>query len=119
MAKIQEVLPADSGTDAKPLETVDSNVILDSSNMCDNDNQADQNAKKCDDERVSALEECKSSLGESNRARDRCIIALQNNDIEIEKYKTYHDRIIEHDILECQLKDTLELLAQKDHDIKE
>ncbi|GJU16178.1 hypothetical protein Tco_1144144 [Tanacetum coccineum] len=121
--------------------------------MCDNDNQADQNAEECDDERVvlatlkldtdenkkiqkqlkktntslshelqeckSALEECKSSLGESNRARDRCIIALQNNDIEIEKYKTYHDRIIEHDILECQLKDTLELLAQKDHDIKE
>ncbi|GKC25308.1 hypothetical protein Tco_1027458 [Tanacetum coccineum] len=40
MAKIQEVLPADSGSDAKAIgkvETDDSNVIPDSSNMCDND----------------------------------------------------------------------------------
>ncbi|GJW91927.1 hypothetical protein Tco_0169480 [Tanacetum coccineum] len=34
------------------VEKVDSNVIHDSSNMCDNDNQADQNAKECDDEHV-------------------------------------------------------------------
>ncbi|GKB58520.1 hypothetical protein Tco_0914706 [Tanacetum coccineum] len=83
MAKIQEVLPADSGSDAEPLEKVqynadynvfanerqhseqpesikytyvvekvDSNIIPNSSNMCDNDNQDDQNAKECDDERV-------------------------------------------------------------------
>nr|GFD02720.1 hypothetical protein [Tanacetum cinerariifolium] len=31
------------------MEKVDSNVIPDSLNMCDNDNQADQNAKECDD----------------------------------------------------------------------
>ncbi|GJT32281.1 hypothetical protein Tco_0922700 [Tanacetum coccineum] len=127
------------------VEKVDSNVIPDSSDMCDNDNQVDQNAKECDDERVvlanlianlkldtdenkkihkqlnkanaslyhelqeckSALEECKSSLENSNRTRDRCIIALQNKKIELEKYKTYHDRTIEHDILERKLKDTL------------
>ncbi|GJU10930.1 hypothetical protein Tco_1133326 [Tanacetum coccineum] len=41
-----------SGSDAKPLEKDDSNVIPDSSNMCANDNQADQNADECDDERV-------------------------------------------------------------------
>ncbi|GJT27695.1 hypothetical protein Tco_0907970 [Tanacetum coccineum] len=52
MAKIQEVLPAELGSDAEPLEKDDSNAILDSSNMCDNDNHADQNAKECDDERV-------------------------------------------------------------------
>nr|GEU95718.1 hypothetical protein [Tanacetum cinerariifolium] len=34
------------------VETVDSNVIPDSPNMCDNDIQTDQNAKECDDERV-------------------------------------------------------------------
>ncbi|GKE96342.1 hypothetical protein Tco_1581197, partial [Tanacetum coccineum] len=34
------------------VEKVDSNVILDSSDMCDNDNQADQNAEECDDERA-------------------------------------------------------------------
>nr|GEV64905.1 hypothetical protein [Tanacetum cinerariifolium] len=83
MAKIQEVLTAESGYGAKPLEKVqsnveynvfanerqhskqpesindtyvvekvDSNVIPNSSDMCDNDNQADQNTKKYDDERV-------------------------------------------------------------------
>ncbi|GJS31086.1 hypothetical protein Tco_0491706 [Tanacetum coccineum] len=34
------------------VEKVDSNVIPDSSDMCDNDNQADQNDEECDDERV-------------------------------------------------------------------
>nr|GEX28199.1 hypothetical protein [Tanacetum cinerariifolium] len=83
MAKIQEVLPADLGSDVEPLEKVqydakynvfanerqhseqpesinntcvvekvDSNVIPDSSNMCDNDNWADQNAKEYDNEHV-------------------------------------------------------------------
>ncbi|GJW35459.1 retrovirus-related pol polyprotein from transposon TNT 1-94 [Tanacetum coccineum] len=66
MAKIQEVHNADSGTDSEPLEqvqydtgydvfaneTVDSNVILDSPDMCDNDIQNDQNDVECDDERV-------------------------------------------------------------------
>ncbi|GKA35146.1 hypothetical protein Tco_0721637 [Tanacetum coccineum] len=52
MAKIQEVLPADSDTNAEPLAEDDSNVTPDSSNMCNNDNQVDQNATECDDERV-------------------------------------------------------------------
>nr|GEX84372.1 hypothetical protein [Tanacetum cinerariifolium] len=34
------------------VEKVGSNVIPDSSNMCDNEKQSDQNAKECDDERV-------------------------------------------------------------------
>nr|GFA97966.1 hypothetical protein [Tanacetum cinerariifolium] len=38
MAKIHEVLPVDSGSDAEALEKDVSNVILDSSNMSDNDN---------------------------------------------------------------------------------
>ncbi|GJW31780.1 hypothetical protein Tco_0051812 [Tanacetum coccineum] len=38
-------LPTDSGSDAEPLKKVDSNVIPNSSDMCDNDNQADQNAE--------------------------------------------------------------------------
>nr|GEU45718.1 retrovirus-related Pol polyprotein from transposon TNT 1-94 [Tanacetum cinerariifolium] len=32
------------------VETVDSNIIPDSPNMCDNDDQTDQNTKECDDE---------------------------------------------------------------------
>ncbi|GJS35197.1 hypothetical protein Tco_0533579 [Tanacetum coccineum] len=52
MAKIQEVPTADSGTDTEPLERVDSNVIRDSPDMCDNDIPTDQNAEECDDERA-------------------------------------------------------------------
>ncbi|GKC09492.1 hypothetical protein Tco_1001102 [Tanacetum coccineum] len=52
MAKIQEVPTSDSGTDIEPFEQVDSNVIPDSLDMCDNDIQTDQNVVECDDERV-------------------------------------------------------------------
>nr|GFC47358.1 hypothetical protein [Tanacetum cinerariifolium] len=83
MAKIQEVLTADSGTDSEPVEQVqnddgynvfandlqhseqsesvsntclvetdDSNVILDSPDMCEDDIQNDQNNVESDDERV-------------------------------------------------------------------
>nr|GEX44725.1 hypothetical protein [Tanacetum cinerariifolium] len=46
MAKIQEVPTPDS------VETGDSNVILDSPYICDNNIQNDQNTVECDDERV-------------------------------------------------------------------
>ncbi|GKA14570.1 hypothetical protein Tco_0694216 [Tanacetum coccineum] len=83
MAKIQEVLPAESSSIDTPLEQVqnhdesnvfanerrhseqpesindtyvlekdDSNVTPDSSNICNNDNQVDQNAAECVDERA-------------------------------------------------------------------
>ncbi|GJZ01926.1 integrase, catalytic region, zinc finger, CCHC-type containing protein [Tanacetum coccineum] len=52
MAKIQEAPTTDSGTDTEPLEQVDSNVIPDSSDMCDNDIQTDYNDEECDDERA-------------------------------------------------------------------
>ncbi|GJS19367.1 retrovirus-related pol polyprotein from transposon TNT 1-94 [Tanacetum coccineum] len=144
MAKIQEVLPADSGSDAEPLEKVqyaadynvfanerqhfeqpesindtyvvekdDSNVIHDSSNMCDNDNQADQNAKECDDERVVLValivnlqldteenKKIQKTLGKSNRTRDRYLVALHDKDVELAKYKTFKDHTIKNDTLE-------------------
>ncbi|GKA60382.1 hypothetical protein Tco_0759789 [Tanacetum coccineum] len=143
--------------DTSLIEKVDSNTTLDSSNMCDNDKQADQNAEACDDERVALanlianlkldidenkkiqkqlkkanssltqeLKECKSTLEETNRTleesnstRDSFLIALQNKLTELEKYKTYLNRTTEYDTLECKLKDTLGLLAQKENDIKE
>ncbi|GJU16501.1 hypothetical protein Tco_1144467 [Tanacetum coccineum] len=53
MAKIQEVLPEESSSTDQPLEQKDdSNVTPDSSNICNNDNQVDQNAAECVDERV-------------------------------------------------------------------
>nr|GEX26977.1 hypothetical protein [Tanacetum cinerariifolium] len=52
MAKIQEHSEQlESINDTYVVEKDDSNVIPDSSHMCDNDNQADQNAEECDDER--------------------------------------------------------------------
>ncbi|GJW95173.1 hypothetical protein Tco_0174845 [Tanacetum coccineum] len=52
MAKIQEVLPEESSSTDQPLEQDDSNVTPDSSNICNNDNQVDQNAVEYVDERV-------------------------------------------------------------------
>ncbi|GJY48594.1 retrovirus-related pol polyprotein from transposon TNT 1-94 [Tanacetum coccineum] len=53
MAKIQEVLPEESSSTDQPLEQKDdSNVTPDSSNICNNDNQVDQNVVECVDERV-------------------------------------------------------------------
>ncbi|GJT09437.1 retrovirus-related pol polyprotein from transposon TNT 1-94 [Tanacetum coccineum] len=50
MAKIQEVLPEESSSTEQPLEQKDdSNVTPDSSNICNNDNQVDQNAAECVD----------------------------------------------------------------------
>ncbi|GJU87794.1 hypothetical protein Tco_1295340 [Tanacetum coccineum] len=43
MAKIQEVLHEESSSTDQPLEQDDSNVTLNSSDMCNNDNQVDQN----------------------------------------------------------------------------
>ncbi|GJX36321.1 retrovirus-related pol polyprotein from transposon TNT 1-94 [Tanacetum coccineum] len=103
MAKIQEVPTADSGTDTEPLEHVDNNVIPDSSDMCDNDIQTDQNAIECDDERVVLAN----------------LIANLKLDTELETYKTLNDRTVDYDKLEHKLNETLGLLAQKEIDIKE
>ncbi|GKC84618.1 hypothetical protein Tco_1140335 [Tanacetum coccineum] len=139
------------------VEKVDSNVILDSSDMCDNDGQTDQNVVECNDERVvlanlianikldvdenkmiqkqlkkantslaHELKECKSILAEtsrtlveSNSIRDSCLIALQNKQTELERYKTLNERTVDYDKLEHKLNETLGLLAQKEIDIKE
>ncbi|GJZ60174.1 retrovirus-related pol polyprotein from transposon TNT 1-94 [Tanacetum coccineum] len=52
MAKIQEVLPEESSSTEQPLEQHDSNVTPDSSNICNNDNQVDQNDAEYVDERA-------------------------------------------------------------------
>ncbi|GKB59514.1 integrase, catalytic region, zinc finger, CCHC-type containing protein, partial [Tanacetum coccineum] len=158
MAKIQEVLQEESSSTEQPLEQKDdSNVTHDSSNICNNDNQVDQNAAECVDERVALanlianltldteenkmilkqlkkanasltqeLKECRTNLDETGRAlgeatscRDSCLIALQNKQNEFEKYKAFNDRMIDYDILQTKLNETLGLLARKDIDIKE
>ncbi|GJT07411.1 ribonuclease H-like domain-containing protein [Tanacetum coccineum] len=155
MAKIQEVLSAESGPtfDAEPLENihtdneynvfsndqehtnqpenmneislmekVDSNTKPDSSDVCNNDFEDDQNANDQEDKRqlkrenvslTHELNECKSALAESNDIRDRCRSALHNQEIELEKYKKYKDCQIEKEELERKLKASLGRLAQQ------
>ncbi|GJX00472.1 hypothetical protein Tco_0184385 [Tanacetum coccineum] len=62
---------------------------------------------------------CKSSLKDSNGTRDRCIIAFNDKEIELAKYKRFNDCTLKNDSLECKLKDTLGLLAQKEINLKE
>ncbi|GJS11070.1 hypothetical protein Tco_0367866 [Tanacetum coccineum] len=130
MAKIKERQHSEqpeSISNTCVVEKVDSNVIPDSPDMCDNDIQTDQNAVECDDERVvlanlickSILVETSRTLGESNSIRDSCLIALQNKQTELETYKTLNDRTVDYDKLEHKLNETLGLLAQKEIDIKE
>ncbi|GJR16288.1 retrovirus-related pol polyprotein from transposon TNT 1-94 [Tanacetum coccineum] len=147
----------ESINDTYVLEKDDSNVTPDSSNICNNDNQVDQNAAECVDERVALanlianltldteenktilkqlkkanasltqeLKECRTNLDETGRAlgeatscRDSCLIALQNKQNEFEKYKAFNDRMIDYDILQTKLNETLGLLALKDIEIKE
>nr|GEY79803.1 hypothetical protein [Tanacetum cinerariifolium] len=65
------------------------------------------------------LEETNRTLGESNRTRDRYLVAVHDKEVELAKYKTFKDHTIEKDTLKRQLKETLGLLAQKEHDIQE
>nr|GEW77142.1 hypothetical protein [Tanacetum cinerariifolium] len=92
------------------VEKVDSNVIPDSPDMCDNDIQTNQNVE---DEQTSR------TMKESNSIRDSCLIALQNKQTEFERYKAFNDRTVDYDKLKRKLNETLGLLAQKEIDIKE
>ncbi|GJY54472.1 hypothetical protein Tco_0446136 [Tanacetum coccineum] len=66
--------------------------------------QDDQNDVECDDERVALV------FG---------IVALQNKQTELERFKAFNDRTVDYDKLERRLNETLGLLAQKEIDIKE
>ncbi|GJX73070.1 retrovirus-related pol polyprotein from transposon TNT 1-94 [Tanacetum coccineum] len=135
MAKIQEVLPAESSSTHTPLEQNDQYDV-----ECDNeraalanlianlklDKKIQKQLKKANATLTQELTECKSilaetsrTLGESNSIRDSCLVALQNKQNEFERYKAFNDRTVDYDQLERKLNDTLGLLAQKDIDIQE
>ncbi|GJY92678.1 hypothetical protein Tco_0508460 [Tanacetum coccineum] len=115
----------ESINDTYVLEKDDSNVIPDSSNICTNDNQVDQNAAECVDERAALAnlianltldtEENKTVLKQLKKA----LIALQTKQTELEKYTALNDRTSDYKILQTKLNETLGLLALKDIDIQE
>nr|GEV85516.1 retrovirus-related Pol polyprotein from transposon TNT 1-94 [Tanacetum cinerariifolium] len=106
------------------VETVDSNVIPNALNMCDDDIQNDQNdiqkqLKKANTTLAQELKECKNilvqtskTLGESNSVRDSCLVALQNKQTGFEKYKAFNDRTIDYDKLELVKEKHDELIKQ-------
>nr|GEX26309.1 hypothetical protein [Tanacetum cinerariifolium] len=86
----------EQGTDSEPLE------------------QNDQNDVESDDERVAL-----ANLIANLKFDDSCLVALQNKQIEFEKYKAFNDRTIDYGKLERKLNETLGQLAYKDIEIKE
>ncbi|GJY93305.1 hypothetical protein Tco_0509087 [Tanacetum coccineum] len=134
MAKIQEVLPAESSSTDTPLEQVQNN---DEKNVFANERQhSEKHAAECADERAALAnlianltldtEENKTILKQLKKANaslplemENCLIALQNKQNEFEKYKAFNDRTIDYEILQTKLNETLGLLALKDIEIKE
>nr|GEV67848.1 hypothetical protein [Tanacetum cinerariifolium] len=92
----------------------------------DENKKIEKQLKKASASLAHELEECKSilaktskTLEESNSIQDRCLVALQNKQIDFDKYKAFNDRTVDYENLERKLNETLGLLAQKDIDIKE
>nr|GEW05882.1 hypothetical protein [Tanacetum cinerariifolium] len=92
----------------------------------DENKKIQKQLKKANTTLAQELKECKTilvetskTLRESNSVRDSCLVALQNKQIEFEKYKAFNDRTIDYDKLKRKLNETLGQFAQKDIDIKE
>ncbi|GKA93472.1 hypothetical protein Tco_0815458, partial [Tanacetum coccineum] len=94
------------------MDKVDSNIIPDSPNMCDNDIQTDQYAKDECVALANLIAKCKSNLEESNTTRDNCLIALQSKQTELENYMTFNDRTVDYDKLEFVKEKHDELVKQ-------
>ncbi|GJX67888.1 retrovirus-related pol polyprotein from transposon TNT 1-94, partial [Tanacetum coccineum] len=104
----------ESGSDAEPLEKDDSNVIPDSSNMCDTDNQADQNAKECDDERVlltNLIANLKLDTDENKKIQKQLKKANTSLSHELQECKSA--------LKECKSNAHIELQCLYHHKIKE
>nr|GEV47911.1 hypothetical protein [Tanacetum cinerariifolium] len=86
MAKIHEVLPGDSRSDANPLEKVQYDADY---NVFSNERQHSEQPKSIND-------------AYSNRTQDRYLGALHDKEVKLAKYKTYKDCTIENDTLELQ-----------------
>nr|GEW87242.1 hypothetical protein [Tanacetum cinerariifolium] len=95
------------------VETDDSNVILDSPDICEDDIQNEQNDVESDDEQTSKY------LGESISVRDSCLVSLQTKQTEFEKYKAFNDRTVDYDKLKRKLNEALGHIAYKDTVIRE
>ncbi|GJR16289.1 hypothetical protein Tco_0798941 [Tanacetum coccineum] len=128
MAKIQEVLRAESSSTDTPLEqhVALANLIVNLTLDTEENKMILKQLKKANASLTQELKECRTNLDETGRAlgeatscRDSCLIALQNKQNELEKYIAFNDRTIDYEILQTKLNETLGLLALKHIEIKE
>nr|GEX42480.1 hypothetical protein [Tanacetum cinerariifolium] len=86
------------------VEKVDSNVILDSPDMCDNEIQTNQNAVECYDERAALANlngNLKLDIDENKKIQKQLrIIDSRTERTELEKYMAFNDRTFNYDKLE-------------------
>nr|GEV26818.1 hypothetical protein [Tanacetum cinerariifolium] len=102
MAKIQEVPTADTGTDSEPLEQVQNDTGY---NVFANDLQYSEQSESVSNTCLVEMDDSNvipdsPDMWESNSVRDSCLVALQNKQIEFEKYKAFIDRTVDYDKLE-------------------
>nr|GEW94612.1 hypothetical protein [Tanacetum cinerariifolium] len=115
MAKIQEVPTAETGINSEPVEQNDQNVVESDDDRVtlanlianlkldvDENKKIQKQLKKANTTLAQELKECKAilvktskSLGESISVQDSCQVALQNKQIEFEKYKAFNNRTID------------------------
>nr|GEX36273.1 hypothetical protein [Tanacetum cinerariifolium] len=92
----------------------------------DENKKIQKQLKKANTTLAQELKECKAilaetskSLGESISVRDSCLVALQTNQAEFEKFKAFNDRTVDYEKLKRKLNDALGQLAHKDTVIRE
>nr|GEY24725.1 retrovirus-related Pol polyprotein from transposon TNT 1-94 [Tanacetum cinerariifolium] len=104
------------------VETDDSNVILESPDMCDDDIQNDQNDVESDDERVVLanlianlkidVDEKKYSKAIKESKHNTCSGIEINNQTEFEKYKAFNDHTVYYEKLKLVKEKHDELIKQ-------
>nr|GEZ70297.1 Gag-Pol polyprotein [Tanacetum cinerariifolium] len=139
MAKIQEVLTTDIGTDSEPVEQVQNdagyNVFANElqhseqsesvSNIClvetDDSNVIPDSPDMCNDGVQNDQNDVESddenvalaNLIANLKLNDSCLVALQTKQTKFEKYKAFNDRTIDYDKLEQKYSISLEIALQK------
>ncbi|GKB26776.1 reverse transcriptase domain-containing protein [Tanacetum coccineum] len=126
MTKIHDIQNDQNDVECDDERVALANLIANLKLDVDENKKIQKQLKKANTTLAHELTECKSilaetsrTLKESNSIRDSCLVALQNKQTELEKYKTFNDRTVDYEKLEHKLNETLGLLAQKDIDIKE
>ncbi|GJW75093.1 hypothetical protein Tco_0134463 [Tanacetum coccineum] len=130
--KRQHSKQPESITDTYVVEKADSNVIHASSDMCDNEGKAYQNAEEPEDERVllaSLIAYLKLDVDENKKIQtqlkktntyltqelDKYKLDLKYCKIDLERYKNFQTNQKDKEAIELKCKEALDLLASNTH----